>query len=564
MIEIIILSLISSIILFSYGLVFCYLSFNQKISDNINFYETSLFGVIFLSFIALLINFFLPLNKIVGTFSILTGLIIFVFFIFKSKNVKTSIKFLLYTSLISFVLIVLANVNRPDAGLYHLPYISIINESKIILGVSNIHFRFGHISSAQYLSAIYNNILFSTSSITMPLASIASIFIMFTVKEFLKSFNSNKFYSLIFFFIFIYVILSFNRYSSYGNDAPAHFYYLFLIIVLLKISKLKKIDEIHFYKITYISVYLISLKVFMGLTGLIPLFLFFYSKIKKQILINKNFVLCTLFFSSWIIKNILTTGCFIYPIKSTCIAKLSFYDDRNISNVISASEAWSKGWSDQNPKIFDQKQYNENFNWLSTWSNHHLKKIFEKTLPLIIFLTITIIFFYYNFFKSGGKNKNDYKINSSLKLIIVFNLIFLLFWFLKFPLYRYGSSFVCLTIILLAFFICKKVNFFIYKKYFNFIIILAFFGFFSKNSIKIIDNFNQDYFEYPWPRIYSLKDEDKNIEKNFQIIKSRNQNLYYYSSGELCMYSRPPCTNFKLNQIEKINKFSFDIYSITK
>ena len=199
MIEIIILSLISSIILFSYGLVFCYLSFNQKISDNINFYETSLFGVIFLSFIALLINFFLPLNKIVGTFSILTGLIIFVFFIFKSKNVKTSIKFLLYTSLISFVLIVLANVNRPDAGLYHLPYISIINESKIILGVSNIHFRFGHISSAQYLSAIYNNVLFSTSSITMPLASIASIFIIFTVKEFLKSFNSNKFYSLIFF-----------------------------------------------------------------------------------------------------------------------------------------------------------------------------------------------------------------------------------------------------------------------------------------------------------------------------------------------------------------------------
>ena len=140
----------------------------------------------------------------------------------------------------------------------------------------------------------------------------------------------------------------------------------------------------------------------------------------------------------------------------------------------------------------------------------------------------------------------------------------MLFWFLKFPLYRYGSSFVCLTIILLAFFICKKVNFFIYKKYFNFIIILDFFGFFSKNFLKIIDNFNKNYFEYPWPRIYSLKDEDKNIEKNFQIIKSRNQNLYYYSSGELCMYSKSPCTNFKLNKIEKRNKLSFDIYSITK
>ena len=51
---------------------------------------------------------------------------------------------------------------RPDAGLYHLPYISILNENKIIIGLSNIHFEFGHVSILQYLSAIYNNFLMRT------------------------------------------------------------------------------------------------------------------------------------------------------------------------------------------------------------------------------------------------------------------------------------------------------------------------------------------------------------------------------------------------------------------
>ena len=39
---------------------------------------------------------------------------------------------------------------RPDAGLYHLPFTKILNEEKLILGLSNLHFRFGHTSILQY------------------------------------------------------------------------------------------------------------------------------------------------------------------------------------------------------------------------------------------------------------------------------------------------------------------------------------------------------------------------------------------------------------------------------
>ena len=53
------------------------------------------------------------------------------------------------------------NVNTPDAGMYHLPYVSILNIDKISIGINNIQHRYGFISILQYLSAISNNILFS-------------------------------------------------------------------------------------------------------------------------------------------------------------------------------------------------------------------------------------------------------------------------------------------------------------------------------------------------------------------------------------------------------------------
>ena len=65
-----------------------------------------------------------------------------------------------FTSLITLLLILYSNINRPDAGLYHLPYNAILNENKILIGIYNINFRFAHSSIIQYLSGIYNNHFF--------------------------------------------------------------------------------------------------------------------------------------------------------------------------------------------------------------------------------------------------------------------------------------------------------------------------------------------------------------------------------------------------------------------
>ena len=72
MIEIILYSLISNVMFYSYGHFLKYKNFINRI-ENIN--DRSILGCIFLSFLALILNFFLPLNKEINTLILLIGII---------------------------------------------------------------------------------------------------------------------------------------------------------------------------------------------------------------------------------------------------------------------------------------------------------------------------------------------------------------------------------------------------------------------------------------------------------------------------------------------------------
>ena len=138
-----------------------------------------------------------------------------------------------------FILLLESNVYRPDAGLYHLPYINILNDEKIIFGLSNFHFRYGHISIIQYLSAISNNFIFKENGIVFASALIASsVIINFSYK--IYRYNKNKNYNLHFYYlisVLVFIIYKMNRYSEYGNDAPSHFMFFFLISELIILDK---------------------------------------------------------------------------------------------------------------------------------------------------------------------------------------------------------------------------------------------------------------------------------------------------------------------------------------
>ena len=262
----------------------------RKLVINFNhlskFEEDGLYGFIFIGFISLLLNFFIPLNTLHNSLFFVLITSIGVYFGFFNQNKKLIFNKSILISFIAFVLIIYSNVNRPDAWLYHLPYSSILNEHKIILGVANIHERFAHISIFQYISSFFYNHFFLLYGILIPIYLVASFFFVYVFKEFNENFlsKSKTVYSYLGFLILILSLYAFNRYSEYGNDAQSHLYYFFFTLILFKYLLLKKsIDTLK--ELSVLSVFIFLMKPTFILVAIIPLLLLL-GLIKKIKLLN--------------------------------------------------------------------------------------------------------------------------------------------------------------------------------------------------------------------------------------------------------------------------------------
>ena len=558
MLNIFISSLFSSIILIINGVIFIKLIFNTRTND-INIWESGLYGFIGIGFISVTLNFFFPINKIIGSIFLILSLIIFFIFFLNQKKKLELIFIIFFVTVTSFLLITSANVNRPDAGLYHLPYISILQENKIILGLTNLHFRFGFVSIFQYISSIYNNYFLKSEFLNLPLASLFPLFFLFLINKLITSLNENKASEIIsIFFIIIFSLYSFNRYSNYGNDVPASIYFFVLILIIFKIEKVNHISIKEFFHISIISIFLLTLKASMAIVLLLPVILFSLCKNKFEILKHRNFKIITFLLLIWMFKNILISGCAIFPLKQTCINKI-FYFNESLTNIASDEpEAWAKGYPQSNKKM-NYKEYNSSFNWIETWTKSHFLRIIEKIAPFLILLLLFLSKKIFN--KSFYKNFNfKEKIKEKTIFIILFSFYCLFIWFIKFPLYRFGMSFISTFIIFTLVGIFISGRDYLYNKNIYFCIIgIGLMLFYSKNINRIINNYDLVYNNSPWPRIFSLNNNEKNSEKNFlKVIDNNNDLKFYFSEGQLCMYSKSPCSNLNnpnLNRI-KINGYS--------
>ncbi len=566
MVEFVLAVICSSIITLGYGSFFYFFIFNNKTFSEKNYYEISIFGIIFISFLAVIINFFLPINKLIGTIFLVIGIILFLTFFVKNNYKEKIFKYISISSFIALTLTFSSNVYRPDAGLYHLPFISILNEEKIIIGLANIHFRFATNSIIQYFSAIYNNYLFNTAYITIPASVIFSNYIIFNYKKIFSNLKKRNYKtSSVLFCLLIFSFYSFNNYTKYGNDVPAHIFYFIITILLLEANK--NYSKNLFYKICYLSIFLFAIKAFMFLALLLPLLIFTIIKNKKYLIINKNFLIILIFLMSWLIKSLVTSGCFLYPVSQTCIKNFKIYDHEKTILEANSGEAWAKDWINQNKnnQILHFEDYNKNFNWITTWSKNHLLVIYEKISPFIIFLFLLSIILTVKFlmikkkkiFYNNSKNLNIY-------FLLLISAFFTIVWFIKFPLYRYGLGFIVITITLgYSLFISKLIRYLSRKElknYFISIIFLGFIAFTLKNFYRIIVHKDILNTNYPWPRIYSLDEKKEDKIQKFIEIKDKQKFLYFYSNGELCMYGNAPCSNYKIEGLKKDTIFSYSLY----
>ena len=73
--------------------------------------------------------------------------------------------------------------------------------------------------------------------------------------------------------------------------------------------------------------------------------------------------------------------------------------------------------------------------------------------------------------------------------------------------------------------------------------------FILKNLNRIIFE-NIKYYDYPWPKIYSMNRDNKPVVHNFKNINGKK---IYYTENDYCMYGLSPCgISIKDIKLEKI------------
>ena len=541
---------ISSIYFLIVGSISSRVLFNENINEKNNYYEFALFGIIVSSILAFLINFFVSLNRYINDLLFILPFIVLLFNSHLKINLefKELFKLSLIVAIISTVVISYDNVYRPDAGSYHLPFISILNDNKIIIGLSNLHFRFGHISIMQYLSASFNNHIFFDNGILIPGGIIFTFMTLYLLTNIYN--QKNNFIVLISFIFLIFIFFRMNRYSSLGNDGPAHFYFMYLMILTLNYKEYIQNYNNFFNKISLIGIFIFFNKLTMLLALLIPLFFIFQNNFLK-IYKSKIFLCIILIFFSWIGKNIITSGCAAFPLEQTCFKKLQWFDksETRRSNAKSGrieNEAWTKGAPNQTEKSFEE--FIQTFEWINTWKKHHGKKIIKKITPFLIFVSIFTLFIVMT-----GKNKKFTIFNKKEKIfwfLIFLNLFGSILWFIKFPVFRYGYGYLISFFGILYVFILLKVyeiNFSNFRKKLKLIFIIFFIGLLSKHSLRIYQNFDLE--TTPWPVIYS--DNPLIVQNKMTPHFQNNEIIFYTPQLSMCYYSNlSPCTNMAKNEFD--------------
>ena len=501
-----------------------------------NLIDSSIIGIISASIIPLILNFFLPLSLIIN--SLIFFVIFFIFFIFNIKLQKFEYFFILISSILSFTIILYDNEYRPDAGLYHLPYTQILNEQNILIGLTNLHTRFGHTSIIQYLSAFNLNIFTNKIGIIIPISVIFSFIYLYFLHDIYKLINNKdklslgKIFSV---FILVYITYKINRYSEFGNDAPAHLMFFYFISKFLYFKKYSLNDTRRIY--LYV-VYLFLNKVFFILAFI--LIIFFFQKNKKMIL-NLIISLPTLILFLWILKNVMISGCMIFPMKITCFESLKWTNLKLIDYAEIEAEAWAKAWPQNTDNRITMEEFTKNFKWLDAWLSVHFKYIIKVLLPYILFIIFTL-FYTINIRK---KSLNNLISNNKFFFLLLLSFISIVIFFLKFPTYRYGYSYLIFFFFVTSIWCFKFINQHKFANISKIIISISLIVITSKQFLRYQENYNVRKY-LPDHIFIDKKNYDKKYDKH---ILSDNFSIYF--SKNECFYGLAPCTNYKYSDDTK-------------
>jgi hypothetical protein len=395
-----------------------------------------LISFFFIGNLANILNFILPIKNLIFFLPII--------FITKINKlfVGESIKELLLTNFLFPAVLGVSIYGigfHYDAGLYHLNHQNWLRESNIILGLTNIYFPYGWSSIVEYINGV---LIISENYIFLHFVNL-----VFLNQFFVFLFNGIKTGKNSFIKKICILILIFGFLDNFGFDGGRNgFIYIqavgkfdnvfatvFTIFNILIFNQIfmGKFEAKDLSLLTFLALFSFQIKY----TGGLALALLFYYIIKfnnlktsklTSILIPYYSIFCL-----WLLKNLLSSGCFIFGIEVTCLENLSWYQNGLSNKAIQDTRNFNLAY-------FFDKNIHE---WFIIWINKRINYVVFINFLISILLIIIFTFLF-----------NKFKIKNS-KILNFYILINLIIWILGAPDPRFGSGMFILFLFPIAYYI---------------------------------------------------------------------------------------------------------------
>lgn len=499
----------------------------EKLIDIENLYV--FLGFFWYGNILILINYFLP-----------TKYFLFIFFFYliffernEIKNIYRSNKFTLL-SLLFLIHSIFNNNPSQDSKIYHFYVQNMISSQKISFGLTNFDPLYGLTSIFDYVASSFwigNNYGF---------IQILNLVVLSSFFNFLYiNLKTNK--KILTQFSLIVIIAGLMDNVGFGGGRNGFLFIqeigkfdnvysvIFLIstIIFLVIISENGRDPTNVYLILYFITFLSQLRS-MGYLYFIFLFIYlFLAKVRLKVSSYFGFVFLNLI---WVLKNFITSSCFLYPLNFTCMPFVDWYWPNQASYLTRRAFTNNRN---PNEVIMDFK----NFDWVSDyWINENLSYLLNFILTFcVIRLLVQIL----------KVEKNQLK-NSSQKLIGSCLISYFIIWFFMYPNYRFVSGVIMSIYVIFNLNYSLNLNFPKFSYITIGLLIIAniflvridsYFSFYSNPSIEINEKF--------------IVNEPTLVKRN---------NSFGFKSTSIYCYTFLECSNSNQNtNIKLINSYLFYI-----
>lgn len=396
-----------------------YIKIKNKIF-NLDFqYIYPLIGLFVIGNLTLLINFFIPITTLL-TFVMLSVLILFNLL---KINFKYERRYLISNLLIPLVLSFSTNTVslHYDAGLYHLQFQNWLRSYKVVENLILANNRFGYSSIYDYISSNFwwneNFILLHFINLVF-IGSFLSILIYYLFSQ------EDLFLKLLSLSIFLYAFLDnfgykggrngFIYIESIGKQDTAFAIIFFLACIFIIYSiKLNTYTLDGLLIISTLTLFAFQLRLF-GIF-IIVLFILYLFKISQKFRLKDVIIqICPqiLLGLLWLIKNIIISGCIIFPVSITCFEQLVPNIDKIVHQQSASLAQYYRAY-----KLGDNV-----FIWGIEFANHSLN--LQLMLNFLISFVLIKLFFKIVFIKTKEKN---FVLYLSVLITIVINFLTLIF-----------------------------------------------------------------------------------------------------------------------------------------